>query len=125
MRFMSWCPSTTLAVYRVVLWRVPGPEGHRRWRPGEEVEDGLPIAGRLGCGGGPILFFSPSRRFEAAGLQEGVGDHGHKACRCRPRPGSTFEVVEAEFLLELLMRLLADPSRLDRGGERLEGRLGR
>ena len=26
----------------------------------------------------------------------------------QPGPGSTFEVVEPEFLLELLMRLLAD-----------------
>jgi hypothetical protein len=35
-------------------------------------------------------------------------------------PGSTLEVIETEFLLELLMGLFADPSRLDRGGERLE-----
>ena len=28
-------------------------------------------------------------------------------------PGSPFEVVEAEFFLELLMRLFADPTRLD------------
>jgi len=33
------------------------------------------MAGMLGCGGGPeILFF---RCFEAAGLEEGVGDHRH------------------------------------------------
>ena len=36
-------------------------------------------------------------------------------------PGSPLEVVEAEFFLELLMGLFADPSRLDRGGKRLEG----
>jgi len=30
------------------------------------------------------------------------------------RPGTTLEVVEAEFFLELLMRLLTDPARLDR-----------
>ena len=40
-------------------------------------------------------------------------------------PGSAFEVVEAEFFLELLVGLLADPSRLDRGGERLEVGVGR
>ena len=34
-------------------------------------------------------------------------------------------MVEAEFLLELLMRLLTDPPRLDRGGEPLERGLGR
>jgi hypothetical protein len=30
-------------------------------------------------------------------------------------PGSSLEVVEAEFLFQLLMGLFADPSRLDRG----------
>jgi hypothetical protein len=33
-------------------------------------------------------------------------------------PGSAVEVIEAEFSLGLLMRLLANPARLDRGGER-------
>jgi hypothetical protein len=33
-------------------------------------------------------------------------------------------VVEAEFLLELLMRLLTDPSGFNRGGEHLEARIG-
>jgi len=36
------------------------------------------IAGMLGCGGGPPILFFPSRRFEAAGLEECVGDHGHQ-----------------------------------------------
>jgi hypothetical protein len=37
------------------------------------------MAGKLGCGGGsPDSFFFPSRCFVAAGLEEGVGDHGHK-----------------------------------------------
>ena len=35
-------------------------------------------------------------------------------------PGATFEVVETQFFLELLVRLFADPSRLDRGRERLD-----
>jgi hypothetical protein len=30
-------------------------------------------------------------------------------------PGSSLEVIETEFFFELLMRLLADPSRLDGG----------
>jgi len=42
-----------------------------------------------------------------------------------PGPGSAFEVVEAEFLLELLMRLLTDPPRLDGGGQHLERGIGR
>jgi hypothetical protein len=35
------------------------------------------MAGMLGCGGGPEIIF-PSRCFEAAGLEEGVGDHRHQ-----------------------------------------------
>jgi hypothetical protein len=31
----------------------------------------------------------------------------------QPDPGATLEVVEAQFLLELLVRLLAAPGRLD------------
>ena len=53
--------------------------------------------------------------FETAGLEEGVGDHGHQGVSVYPRPGSTFEVVEAKLFLELLMRLLTDPSGFDRG----------
>ena len=48
------------------------------------------------------------------------------ACRCSPVQDRALEVVEAEFLLQLLMRLLADPARLDRGGKRLRlARAGR
>ena len=35
-------------------------------------------AGMVGCGGGPPTLFFPSRGFEAAGLEEGVGDHRHQ-----------------------------------------------
>lgn len=35
-------------------------------------------------------------------------------------PGSPFEVIQPQFLLELLMRLFADPARLDRAGESLD-----
>ena len=33
-------------------------------------------------------------------------------------------MIEAEFLLELLMRLFTDPSGFDRGGEFLQARIG-
>jgi hypothetical protein len=36
------------------------------------------IGGMLGCGGGPPILFFPSRCFEAAGLEECVGDHCHQ-----------------------------------------------
>ena len=75
------------------------------------------MAGMVGCGGGPPILFFPSRGLEAAGLEEGIGDHGHQGVSVQPEPGSAFEVVEAKLLLELLMRLFADPSGFDCGGE--------
>lgn len=39
-------------------------------------------------------------------------------------PTAALEVVEAEFLLHLLMLLLADPARLDPGSQDRQGRLG-
>ena len=36
------------------------------------------MAGMVGCGGGPSILFFPSRCFEAAGLEKGVGDHCHQ-----------------------------------------------
>jgi len=53
-------------------------------------------------------------------LEERKGDHGHQRVAVKAFPGSAFEVIEAEFFLELLMGLLADPARLDRGGESFE-----
>src|SRR3984885_2827811 len=78
------------------------------------------IAGSVGLGGPWRILFSPARFSEAAALQVGVGDHRHERVAAQATPGSAFEVVETEFFLELLVGLLADPSRLDRGGERLE-----
>ena len=40
-------------------------------------------------------------------LEEGVSDHGHERVTVKALPGSSLEVVEAEFLLHLLMGLLA------------------
>src|ERR1700752_2653257 len=48
-------------------------------------------------------------------LEEGGGDHRHERMTVKAGPRSSLEVVEAEFLFQLLMGLLADPSRLDRG----------
>ena len=48
-------------------------------------------------------------------LQEGVSDHRHQRMAVKPLPASTLEVVKADLLFELLMRLLADPARLDGG----------
>lgn len=83
------------------------------------------MAGMLGCGGGPPTLFFPSRSFEAAGLEKGVSDHCHQGVSMQARPGSTFEVIEAEFFLELLMRLFADPSGLDRRRKLFEAHIWR
>ena len=45
-------------------------------------------------------------------LQEGVGDHRHEGMPVQAVPGSSLEVVETEFLLELLMGLFTNPSAL-------------
>ena len=81
------------------------------------------MAGKLGCGGGPPTLFFPSRCFEATGLEKGVGDHRHQRMSVQAGPGATFEVVEAELFLELLMGLLTDPASLDGSGERFDWRV--
>ena len=48
-------------------------------------------------------------------LQEGEGEHCHERMAMETLPGSPFEVIEAKFLFQLLMGLLANPSCLDGG----------
>jgi hypothetical protein len=57
-------------------------------------------------------------------LEERVGDHRHERVAVQAGPGSALEVVEAELLFHLLVRLLAGPARFDRGREHLQGRVG-
>jgi len=45
-------------------------------------------------------------------LEEGVGDQCHERMTMKADPRSSLEVIEAEFLFQLLKGLLADPSRL-------------
>ena len=47
-------------------------------------------------------------------LEIGEGDASHERMSVQTGPGSTLKAVEAEFLLQLLMPLLAHPARLDR-----------
>src|SRR5580704_5661017 len=61
------------------------------------------IAGSVGLGGPWRILFSPARLGEAAALQVGVGDHRHERVAVQAMPGSAFEVIEAEFFLELLV----------------------
>jgi hypothetical protein len=59
--------------------------------------------------------FFPSRLCEATMLEEGVSDHGHERMTMKTLPESSLEVIKPEFLFQLLMGLLANPSRLDSG----------
>src|SRR3954471_378563 len=81
-------------------------------------------AGRLGDGGGPgtrrAIFPRPRRALpgEAEVLQPDEGHAAHQRVPVQAGPGAALEVAQAQFLLELLVALLADPARLDGGGER-------
>ena len=85
-------------------------------------------AGRLGDGGGPGtrrgIFPRPRPALpgEAEVLQVSEGDAGHQRVPVQAGPGAALEVPEAQFLLELLVRLFADPARLDGAGQ---GEVGR
>lgn len=45
-----------------------------------------------------------------------MGYHRHRCVAIEAGPGRALEVVEAEFLLKLLIGLLAYPARFDRAG---------
>src|SRR6266498_349331 len=72
-------------------------------------------AGKVGCGGGPLILFFPPCCCEAAMLEEGVSDHRHERMTVKALPGSSLEVIETEFFFQLLVSLLANPARLDGG----------
>ena len=65
----------------------------------------------------PVDFFSPLRGCETAMLKEGIGDHCHEGMTVKAMPGSSLEVIETEFLFQLLMGLFTNPARLDGAGE--------
>src|SRR6516162_7666275 len=48
-------------------------------------------------------------------LEEGVSDHCQECVTVKALPGSSFEVIKTEFFFQLLVSLLANPSRLDGG----------
>ena len=58
-------------------------------------------------------------------LQEPERHQRHERMPMQPLPTAALEMVQAEFFLELLMRLLADPPCLDGAGERPERRVSR
>src|ERR1044071_2086104 len=48
-------------------------------------------------------------------LEEGICDHRHERMTVKALPGSSLEVIETKFFFQLLVSLLANPSRLDGG----------
>lgn len=50
-------------------------------------------------------------------LQERKGDHAEECVVVKTSPAAALEVIEPELLLHLLVRLLADPARLDDAGQ--------
>ena len=48
-------------------------------------------------------------------LEEGVSNPRHERMTVKTLPGSSLEVIETEFLLHLLVSLLANPTRFDGG----------
>ena len=58
-------------------------------------------------------------------LEEGICDHRHERMTVKALPGSSLEVIETEFFFQLLVGLLANPSRLDGGRQGAQVRLRR
>lgn len=88
------------------------------WRRSRySVNDGLSDGGHARPRRGSGDSFFPARLREPLCLQEGIGHHCHENVAMQPHPGSPFEMVEAEFLLELLMRLFANPAPLNGAGD--------
>ena len=56
-------------------------------------------------------------------LEEGIRDHRHEGVAVKTLPGPALEVIETKFLFQLLVSLLANPSRLD--GSRQAAQVGR
>jgi hypothetical protein len=69
------------------------------------------MAGRLGWGGGPVpvlprVLFPP----EPQVLQEGEGQLAQERVVVQPAPAPALKMVQPQFILQLLVHLLTDPS---------------
>ena len=83
-----------------------------RWSK-DEFEDGVSHGWQRRLRRRAADSFFPPRCCETAMLEEGVSNHRHERMAVQALPGSALEVIEAEFLFQLLVSLLANPSRLD------------
>ena len=85
------------------------------WWLGDKFENGLTHGGQFRSWWWPVDFFLPPCRFKPVILEESVGNHRHERMTVKALPGSPLEVIETKFFFQLLVRLLANPSRLDGG----------
>src|ERR1700736_1687334 len=86
-----------------------------RRQSSEEFDDWVAHGGQSWLRRRAVDSFFPPRCCETAVLEEGVSDHCHKRVTVKPLPGSPLEVIETEFFFQLLVSLLANPTRLDGG----------
>ena len=106
---MSTGPSTTLADLLTPLFRADPHSAMRtslRIWSDDELDDGLAHGGQRWLRWWSVDFFFPPHFCETAMLEEGVSDHCHERVTMKAMPGPSLEVVEAEFLFQLLMSLL-------------------
>ena len=111
-RFISPRPNTTLAdLFKQHVRADPfsAVRASLRRQSSDERDDSVTDSRQAWLRRRSVDFFSPSRFFEATVLQEGEGEHRHERMAVKTLPGSPFEVVEAKFLFQLLMGLLANP----------------
>lgn len=100
--------------------RIGGSEG---WGGGPGVTGGSGVVGvRFPPGPPPVTTSSVSghrlRRDEAAMLEECERDHREQRVVVQPESRTALEVIEPEFVLQLLVRLLTAPAGLNRPEER-------
>jgi hypothetical protein len=73
------------------------------WRSKHEIDDGMACGEQAWLRRRSVDSFFPASLLWAPMLEEGVGDHCHESVTMKTLPGSSLEVIEAEFLLQLLI----------------------
>ena len=63
-----------------------------------------------------VVVFSPKPQM----LEKGKRDHRHQHVMVQAQPASALEVIKAELLFHLLVRLLTNPARLDQSRQALQ-----
>src|SRR5829696_7898056 len=86
-----------------------------RWWWREGFENGVAHGWQSRLRRWPVDSFFPPLLLQGGDAGGGVSDHRHQRMTMQALPGPALEVIEAEFLFELLVSLLANPSRLDGG----------